>query len=138
MQVSPATLCSSHGWRTRYLVDEADGRGLAAIEELHVDDLELFQADVKSLQLLVLPVQGDDLEEAIVEPQANHPALGVNDADDPGLRGTTDAILSRRPMEMGNRVTTCPRSRTRSWLCNPSSLPNGLRVAEGGQRSPLV
>lgn len=73
------------GSRTRYLIDEADGWGLTAIEELHVDDLELLQADVKSLQLLVLTVQGDDLEEAIVEPQANHPALWVNDADDTGL-----------------------------------------------------
>lgn len=44
-----STLRPSHRSRTRYLVDEADGWSLTAIEKLHIDDLELFQADVKSL-----------------------------------------------------------------------------------------
>lgn len=39
---------------------------------------------------------------------------------------------------MGNRVTICSRSRARSRLWNPGSLPNDLRVADGGQCSPLA
>lgn len=36
-------------WISRHLVDEADGGSLAAIKEFHIDDLELFQADVEGL-----------------------------------------------------------------------------------------
>lgn len=72
-------------WISRHLVDEADGGSLAAVKEFHVDNLQLLQADVEGLQLLVLPIQGDDLEEAVVEAQPDHPALGINDPDDPSL-----------------------------------------------------
>lgn len=46
---APAPSSLRYWSRTRYLVDKADGGSLTAIEKLHVDDLELFQADVKSL-----------------------------------------------------------------------------------------
>lgn len=36
-------------WISRHLVDEADGGSLAAVKEFHIDDLELFQADVEGL-----------------------------------------------------------------------------------------
>lgn len=69
---------------------------MAAIEELDVDDMQFLQADVKGLELLVVPVQWNNLEKAVVEPQANHPALGVNDADDAGLRGPADSVLGSK------------------------------------------
>ncbi len=46
----------------RYLVDEADGWGLAAIQEVNIDDLQLLQPDVEGLELTVVPVQWDHLE----------------------------------------------------------------------------
>lgn len=58
---------------------------MAPVQELDVDDVQLLQADVKGLELLVVPVQGNDLEKAIIEPQADHPALRVDDANDARL-----------------------------------------------------
>ena len=60
---------------------------------MHVDDLQLLQADVEGLELAVVPVQGDDLEEAVVEPQANHATLGVHNADYARLGGPAHAVL---------------------------------------------
>lgn len=69
----------------RYLVDEADGRSLAAVQEVNVDDLQLLQSNVEGLEFTVVPVQWDDLEEPVVQPQTNHPAFGVNDSNDASL-----------------------------------------------------
>lgn len=63
---------------------------------MDVDDLQLLQADVEGLELAVVPVQGDDLEQPVVQPQADHAALGVHDADDARFRRPADAILQNR------------------------------------------
>lgn len=46
---SPWLHLGCYPWISRHLVDEADGGSLAAIKEFHIDDLELFQADVEGL-----------------------------------------------------------------------------------------
>lgn len=40
----------------QYLVDKADGRRLATIQELDVDNMQLLQADVKGLELFIVSV----------------------------------------------------------------------------------
>lgn len=45
-----------------YLVDEADSWSLTAIQEVHVDNLQLLQSDVIGLELTVVPVQWDHFE----------------------------------------------------------------------------
>lgn len=47
--------------------------------------MQLLQANVEGLQLFIVPIQWNDLEEAIVESQADHPAFGVNDANNASL-----------------------------------------------------
>lgn len=69
----------------QYLVDEADGWGLAAIQEVNIDDLQLLQSDVEGLELPVVPVQWDHLEQPVIEPQANHTAFWVYNSNNTGL-----------------------------------------------------
>lgn len=69
----------------QYLIDKADCWGLAAIQEVNINDLQLLQPDVKSLELAVVPVQRDHLEQPIVQPQTNHTTLWVNDSNNPCL-----------------------------------------------------
>ena len=90
--------------KSPHLVDEADGGGLTAVEEVHVDDLQLLQADVEGLELAVVPIQRDDLEEAVVEPQANHAALWVHDTDDACLGGPSYTVLGggRAPCQISH------------------------------------
>ena len=86
--------CISHTHTHTHLVDEADGGRLAAIQEVNINDLQLLQADVEGLELAVVAVQRDHLEKAIIQPQPDHPALRVHYANDAGLRGAADAVLS--------------------------------------------
>lgn len=79
----------------QYLVDEADGWGLAAIQEVNIDDLQLLQSDVKGLELTVVPVQWDHLEQPVIQPQANHTALWVYNSDNTRFRWTPDTILQK-------------------------------------------
>ena len=79
--------------KSLHLIDEADRRGLTAVEEVNVDDLQFLQADVEGLELAVVPVQRDYLEEAVVEPQANHATLGVHDTDYARLGGPSYTVL---------------------------------------------
>lgn len=77
-----------------YLIYEADGRRLAAVQELDVYDLQLLQTNVEGFELTVVAVQWDDLKQPVVQPQANHTALRIHDPDDPGFRRTANAILT--------------------------------------------
>lgn len=77
-----------------YLIYEADGRRLAAVQELDVYDLQLLQTNVEGFELAVVAVQRDDLKQPVVQPQADHTALRIHDPDDPGFRRTADAILT--------------------------------------------
>lgn len=65
-----------------YLVDKADGWSLAAVQEVNVYDLQLLQSDVEGLELAVVSVQGNHFEQAVIQPQADHTTLWVDDADD--------------------------------------------------------
>lgn len=65
-----------------YLVDKADGWSLAAVQEVNVYDLQLLQSDVEGLELAVVSVQGNHFEKAVIQPQADHTTLWVDDADD--------------------------------------------------------
>lgn len=47
---------SRHPLHLQYLVDEADGWSLAAVQEVNIDDLQLLQSDVEGLELTVVPV----------------------------------------------------------------------------------
>lgn len=69
----------------RYLVDEADGWGLASIQEVNIDDLQLLESDVEGLELTVVPIQGDHLEQPVIQPQANHTAFWVYNSDNTRL-----------------------------------------------------
>lgn len=69
----------------QYLVDEADGWGLAAIQEVNINDLQLLQSDVEGLEFTVVPVQWDHLEQTIIQPQANHTAFWVYNSDNTRL-----------------------------------------------------
>ncbi len=69
----------------QYLVDEADGWSLAAIQEVNIDDLQLLQSDVEGLEFTVVPVQWDHLEQTIIQPQADHAAFWVDNSDDARL-----------------------------------------------------
>lgn len=66
----------------QYLVDEADSRSLAAIEEVNVNNLQFLQSDIEGFELTVVPVQWDHFEQAVIQPQAYHTALWVYDTDD--------------------------------------------------------
>lgn len=46
----------------QYLVDEADGRSLAAIQEVNVNNLQFLQSDIEGFELTVVPVQWDHFE----------------------------------------------------------------------------
>ena len=53
-----------------------------------------FLPDIERFQLFVVLVQGNDLEETIVQTKPDAAALRVNDAQNPCLRGATNPILS--------------------------------------------
>ncbi len=78
-----------------HLIYEADGGRLAAVQELDVYHLQLLQTDVEGFELAVITVQRDDLEQPVVQTQANHTTLRIHDPDDPGLRRTADPILTQ-------------------------------------------
>lgn len=49
---------------------------------MNVYDLQLLQSDVEGLELAVVSVQGDHFEQAVIQTQADHTTLWVDDADD--------------------------------------------------------
>lgn len=69
----------------QYLIDETDSWSLAAIQEVDIDDLQLLQTDVKGFELAVLAVQGDHLEQTVVQPQTNHATLRIHNSDNARL-----------------------------------------------------
>lgn len=83
-----------------HLVDEADGGCLATIQEVHVYDLQLLQADVEGLEFTVVAVQRDDLEQAVIQPQPDHSALRIHNANDARLRGAANAVLTGQTSAM--------------------------------------
>lgn len=82
-------------WVLQYLVDEADSRSLAAIQEVNVNNLQFLQSDIEGFELTVVPVQWNHFEQAVIEPQADHTALWVYDTDDSCFWGTSNTILQR-------------------------------------------
>lgn len=75
----PTALCKT------YLIDEAHSGGLAAIQEVNINHLQLLQSDVKGLKLTIVSIQRDHLEQPIIQPQANHTAFWVNNSNNTGL-----------------------------------------------------
>lgn len=69
----------------QYLIDETHSWSLAAVEEVHIDDLQLLQTDVEGFELTVLAVQRDHLEQTVIQPQTNHATLRIHNADNASL-----------------------------------------------------
>mmetsp|Transcript_50074 Transcript_50074/g.95649 ORF Transcript_50074/g.95649 Transcript_50074/m.95649 type:complete len:422 (+) Transcript_50074:2174-3439(+) len=87
----------------RVLVQHRDGGAWASVEEVDIDNLQLFQADVECIFEVSLITYGDHLEVTIIEMQPDHPALRV---DDPNLTLVCRAanFLVYRALHLGFQV----------------------------------
>ena len=74
------------------LVQDDNGRGREAVQELDVEHLQLLESQVEGVLQLSLGVDRNDLEKTVVEMQADEPPLRIDVHDGPAVDHAPDSV----------------------------------------------